>query len=222
MPGRALIGCHGPDDRPGFMLIFLAPRLVLLSVPKTGTTALEEALAPHAEIVFRSEPSIKHLNLRQYINRIQPLIARRGQPLPETVAVIRKPLDWLGSWYRYRSREALIGHANSTANVSFEQFVTEYLIPRQKDRPAYARLGRQSEFLLDHDGKIAVDHVFRYESLPLLVDFLSQRLKRPIELQRSNVSPQGRTDLTAETRALLRRELALDYEIWQRARHTAG
>ena len=61
------------------MLIFLAPRIVLLSVPKTGTTALEEALAPRAEIAFRSDPSVKHLNLRQYLNRIQPLIAR---PMP--------------------------------------------------------------------------------------------------------------------------------------------
>ena len=76
------------------MLIFLAPRIVLLSVPKTGTTALEEALAPRAEIAFRSDPSVKHLNLRQYLNRIQPLIARQGQAPFETVAVIRKPLDW--------------------------------------------------------------------------------------------------------------------------------
>ena len=199
------------------MLIFLAPRIVLLSVPKTGTTALEEALAPRAEIAFRSDPSVKHLNLRQYLNRIQPLIARQGQAPFETVAVIRKPLDWLGSWYRYRSRDGLIGHANSTAHVSFEQFVTDYLRP--KGRPAYARLGRQSEFLMDHEGRIAVDHIFRYEAMPLLVDFLSQRLGRPIELQRKNVSPPGATDLEPGTRARLRRELALDYEIWQASRH---
>lgn len=204
------------------MLIFLAPRLVLLSVPKTGTTALEEALAPRAEIVFRSDPTVKHLNLRQYLNRIQPLIARNGQRPLETVAVIRKPLDWLGSWYRYRSRDGLIGHPNSTANVSFEQFATEYLRPHQKDRPPYARLGRQSEFLLDHDGKIAIDHIFRYESLPLLVDFLSQRLDHPITLKRTNVSPKATTELSPQTRNRLRHELALDYQIWQGARHATG
>lgn len=200
------------------MLVFLKPRIVLLSVPKTGTSALEEALAPHAEILFRSEPTIKHLNLRQYLNRIRPLIARANQPPFETVAVIRKPLDWLGSWYRYRSRDVLIGHANSTADVSFEEFVTEYLRP-PRDRPPYARLGRQSEFFLDHDGNVAVDHIFRYEAMPLLVDFLSGRLGCPIELQRSNVSPQGATKLTQETRSRLRRDLARDYEIWQDARH---
>ena len=199
------------------MLIFLAPRIVLLSVPKTGTTALEDALAPRAEIAFRSDPLVKHLNLRQYLNRIQPLIARRGQPPYETVAVIREPLGWLGSWYRYRSRDGLIGHPNSTAHVSFEQFVTDYLRP--KGRPAYARLGRQSEFLMDHDGRVTIDHLFRYEAMPMLVDFLSRRLGCPIELLRRNVSPAGTTELEPATKARLRQELAQDYDIWQAAHH---
>ncbi|MEF9604569.1 gamma-glutamyl kinase, partial [Paracoccus sp. PXZ] len=97
------------------MLIFLQPRIVLLSVPKTGTTALEQALAPRAEIAFRSRPEIKHLNLRQYLHRIRPLLAPLGEPDFETVAVIREPLDWLRSWYRFRARDELIGHPNSTA-----------------------------------------------------------------------------------------------------------
>ncbi|KGJ06496.1 hypothetical protein SAMN04487972_10155 [Paracoccus halophilus] len=199
------------------MLIFLGPRIVLLSVPKTGTTALEEALAPLAEIAFRAEPSVKHLNLRQYRNRIQPLIARRDRPAFQTVAVVREPLDWLGSWYRYRRRDALIGHRNSTAGIDFEQFVTAYLQP--DGPPPYARLGRQSELLIDHDGRVAVDHIFRYEAMPLLVDFLSERLNHPITLERVNVSPAAALELTPATRERLRRELAGDYAIWQAARH---
>ncbi|MDQ7776954.1 MAG: hypothetical protein Q4615_14315 [Paracoccus aminovorans] len=56
------------------MLIFVKPRIVLLSVPKTGTTALEQALSERAEIAFRGRAEIKHLNLRQYINKIRPLL----------------------------------------------------------------------------------------------------------------------------------------------------
>ncbi|WGR62846.1 gamma-glutamyl kinase (plasmid) [Paracoccus ferrooxidans] len=198
------------------MLIFLQPRIVLLSVPKTGTTALEQALAPRAEIVFRTRPEIKHLNLRQYRSRIRPLLEPLGGPAFETVAVIREPLDWLRSWYRFRARDELIGHPNSTAHVSFERFADDYLRPG--DRPAHARLGRQSDFLVDNDGRIAVDHLFRYEAMPALTQFLAQRLGKPVALRRSNVSPPAVTDLAPEAEARLRTALAADRAIWQDAR----
>lgn len=197
------------------MLIFIRPRIVLLSVPKTGTTALEQALAPRAEIVFRSRPEIKHLNLRQYLNRIRPLLGPLGEPPFQTVAVMREPLDWLRSWYRFRARDELIGHPNSTAHVGFARFVADYLRPA--NRPAYARLGRQSEFLTDHDGRIAVDHVFRYESLPALAEFLADRLGAPVELPRANVSPPAATDLDPEDEARLREALAGEYAVWRAA-----
>ena len=198
------------------MLIFLKPRIVLLSVPKTGTTALEQALSDRAEIAFRGRPEIKHLNLRQYLNRIKPLLAPLGGPPFETVAVMREPLDWLRSWYRFRARDALIGHPNSTAHLSFGQFATDYLRPEA--RPSYARLGRQSEFLIDNADRIAVDHLFRYEAMPALLSFLSQRMGHEITLPRANVSPPAATDLDPQTEAELRAALAPEYTLWQGAR----
>lgn len=198
------------------MLIFLKPRIVLLSVPKTGTTALEQALGERAEIAFRGRPEIKHLNLRQYLNRILPLLLPLGGAPFETVAVIREPLDWLRSWYRFRARDALLGQRNSTAGVSFEAFLEAYLAPGR--RPDYARLGRQSDFLIDHDGRIAVDHLFRYEAMPALVDFLSARLGHEITLPHANVSPEAATDLTPQAEARARAVLAGDHALWQGAR----
>ncbi|MFT4013423.1 MAG: gamma-glutamyl kinase [Paracoccus sp. (in: a-proteobacteria)] len=198
------------------MLIFLRPRLVLLSVPKTGTTALEQALAPQAEIVFRSRPEIKHLNQRQYMNRIKPLLAPLGGPPFESVAVLREPLDWLRSWYRFRARDELIGRPNSTAAISFERFLTDYLA--QGRRPAHARLGRQSEFLLDAEGRPAVEHVFRYEAMGALLAFLEARLDRRIELPRANVSPRKDTDLSPQAETRARAALAAEYAAWEAAR----
>ena len=200
------------------MLIFVKPRIVLLSVPKTGTTALEQALSERAEIAFRGRPEIKHLNLRQYINKIKPLLAPLGGAPFQTVAVVREPLDWLGSWYRFRARDALIGHPNSTAHLPFAQFVQDYLHPGE--RAPHARLGRPSEFLIDNDDRIAVDHIFRYEAMPALLDFLAARLEQTITLPRANVSPPATTDLDAETRARLRTALAPEYAIWESARQT--
>lgn len=198
------------------MLIFVKPRIVLLSVPKTGTTALEQALSERAEIAFRGRPEIKHLNLRQYINKIRPLLHPLGGPRFETVAVMREPLDWLGSWYRFRARDALIGRPNSTAHLSFSRFVEDYLHPGE--RPSHANLGRQSDFLIDNDNRIAVDHIFRYEAMPALVDFLAARLGQAIALPRVNVSPEAATDLDAGTETRLRAALAPEYAIWERAR----
>ena len=197
------------------MLIFIQPRLVLLSVPKTGTTALEQALAPKAEIAFRSRPEIKHLNHRQYLNRIKPLLAPLGEKPFESVAVLREPLDWLRSWYRFRARDELIGHQNSTAQISFDQFVRDYLSDAR--RPPHARLGRQSDFLIDHAGKMAVQHVFRYEAMDALVAFLAERLKTPITLERANVSPPAVADLSPETQSMARTELAQEYAAWEAA-----
>src|SRR5690606_10058336 len=180
------------------MLIFIKPRIVLLSVPKTGTTALEEALAPKAEIVLRTRPEIKHLNLKQYRARIRPLLAPLGNPEFQTVAVIREPLEWLRSWYRFRARDPLIGHPPSTAPTSFVRSPADHLL-EMANRPAYARLGRQSDLLTDQQGNIAVDYIFRYEAMPALTEFLSRRLETPIRLPRRNVSPTAVTELEPET-----------------------
>ncbi len=201
------------------MLIFLQPRLVLLSIPKTGTTALEQALSHRAEIAFRSRPEIKHLNLRQYQHRIKPLLAPLGGAPFESVAVMREPLDWLRSWYRFRARDELIGHPNSTAHVGFDRFVRDYLAMGL--RPTYARLGRQSEFLTDHAGSFAVDHVYRYEAMPALLAFLEARLGTEIQLKRANASPAAVTDLAPETQAMAQAALAGEYAIWQAARQVA-
>jgi hypothetical protein len=200
------------------MLIFVKPRIVLLSVPKTGTTALEQALSEQAEIAFRGRPEIKHLNLRQYLNRIRPLLSPLGDPPFETVAVIREPMEWLASWYRFRARDTLIGHPNSTVHLPFSRFIEDYLLPGP--RPSHARLGRQSEFLFDNDDRIAVDHLFRYEAMPALLEFLGTRLGRTIDLPRVNVSPRAATDLDPGVEKRLRTALAPEYAVWQEARQT--
>ena len=196
------------------MLGFVAPRLVLLSVPKTGTTALETALAPRAQLVLRSRPEIKHLTLRQYQTHVAPLLAAiPGAPF-RTLAVVREPLSWLGSWFRYRQRPQLLGHPNSTAGLGFEGFVQDLLSP---DPPPYAALGRQSGFLRPAPGHGGPDLLFRYERMDLLIGFLETALKTSLELPRVNVSPPGDLTLEPETLARLRAAMADDYALWESA-----
>jgi hypothetical protein len=189
------------------MLVFWKERLVYLATPKTGSTAIEAALEPLASVVIQRPPVLKHTNVRRYWQSFAPFLERASGEGFMVVALMREPIDWLGSWYRYRQRDGMQRPANSTREVSFDDFVTAYL---GKDRPPYADVGRQGAFLAPEGGRGA-DRIFCYERIGTFVDFLEDRLNCEIMLPRLNVSPPGTVALTAETEARLRRDLAEDF-----------
>lgn len=191
---------------------------MLLSVPKTGSTALEAALAGDADLVLRNPPQLKHMNLRGWQNRLAPLFDGKAADF-RVIAVIRDPVDRLRSWYRYRHRDDLVGRPASTRGLSFEDFVAEVMKPGE--RAPYARIGSQSDFLTGKDGRIGADLMYRHEDMADLTDFLARTLKREITLQRLNSSPAVETPLSAATEAALRAHLADDCALHQAARGQA-
>ena len=101
------------------MLVFIQKNLAILSVPKTGTTAYVAALRRRASVVISSPPGLKHTNLSKFQRSFLPIF-QNATPRPiETMAVVREPIDWLGSWYRYRQRDQLDRHENSTKGMSY-------------------------------------------------------------------------------------------------------
>jgi len=195
------------------VLVFGKDNLVFLAVPKTGTTAIEGALAPRATMVVRDPPILKHCPLYRYRRFIEPFLMTAG-PAPETLAVVRHPVDWLSSWYRYRSRDDLAGHANSTCDISFDDFVSEYA----KGKPApFAAVGSQAKFLTDSEGRVGVTHLFRYEDQPRLIAFLETRLNVTLTLPRLNVSPTRAVHLSPEVEDRLRRKCAPEFAAWEAA-----
>ncbi len=197
------------------MLVFWKERLILLAVPKTGTTALEGALAPRAQFVLRDPPQIKHAPLYRARRFVVPLIEAAGGSGFETVAAVREPVDWLGSWWRYRQRDDLAGQVNSTRGVGFDDFVDQFA--RGKPAP-YAAVGSQARFVGDGEGNVAVDHLFRYESFDALVGFLEDRLSLRLDLPRLNVSPQMPLTLSPEIEDRLRRKRGAEFAVWEAAR----
>lgn len=193
------------------MMIFFNKRLAYLAVPKTGTSALERALGAKASTIFRDPPGLKHTNARGFEKKFRHLFERPNLPSIETMAVMREPIAWLGSWYRYRQRDALNGHPNSTRSVSFDQFVEAYLsdIP-----PPYAHLGSQARFITDNQGDLLINHLFSYNDLESARHFLERRLSLKIELPKVNVSPRAKLDLSPDLDAALRQRCVLDFEIY--------
>ncbi|WP_071673312.1 gamma-glutamyl kinase [Nioella nitratireducens] len=193
------------------MLVFWKQKIVLLAVPKTGTTALESALLPHASAAILDPPGQKHVSAAQYRNRLSKFFEQRGNRPMEVYAVMREPVEWLGSWYRYRSRPQLDGKSNSTAGMSFDDFVDAWLAPK---RPDFADVGSQATFLTDDQGRLAVDRVFRYDQMSDLVDVLETRLETSLDLPRANVSPQAPVALSEAMQSRLHREAAAEFDLW--------
>lgn len=197
------------------MMVFYKARLVLLSVPKTGTTALQTALRPHADMVISDPPELKHSPLYRYNRWVRPMFEKVCGAELEVAAVMREPVSWLGSWYRFRQREELTRHPASTAQISFDQFVDDYCMGQ---RPPHANVGSQAKFLEAQPNGCRVHHLFAYEDLPRLHRFLANRLGLNIETQPENVSPFGDLTLRPQTLEKLKRKHPEEFALYQSIR----
>lgn len=197
------------------MLVFWDQRLVFLATPKTGSTAIETALESLAEVAVTRPPVLKHTPALRYRRFLGPYLERAAGAPFTVVALMREPLEWLGSWYRFRQREEVIEPQKSTRGMSFDRFVDGYL---QTPRPAFADVGGQARFL-DPGKEKPLDHIFRYDEIDAFVGFLEDRLGCEITLPVINVSPEGATELSPETEARLRRDCAADFLLYDSLRH---
>ncbi|MEW9920986.1 hypothetical protein AB2B41_15340 [Marimonas sp. MJW-29] len=199
------------------MLIFLRHDLAYLATPKTGTTAIEMALKPRAEIIFAKNR--KHTTAARYANKVAPFLQDTFGVRPASVAVMRKPVEQIRSWYRYRSQKRLNGTPQSTRDISFDQFVREVI---SDDPPARAQIGRQFSFLTDGQGRIMVNHLFSYANREDFLMFLSERLQFPVEPAEKNISPDIDAALGDDTLALLRAARSEDFALYDQIMAQGG
>ena len=193
------------------MLVFYKERLAFLSVPKTGTTAYEAALASRADLVISEPPMLKHAPVYRYNRFIRPLYKNVCDVEMELMAVMREPISWLGSWYRFRARPFMDGKPNSTKGISFDEFVLAYM---KGDKPGFADVGSQANFMKTQPNGTGITYHFRYEDQPRLQDFLQDRLGVSLELTRENVSPQMELKLSSEVEKRFRRKFAEEFDLY--------
>ena len=194
------------------MLAFHKEKLVILAVPKTGTTALHTALQARADMVIKDPPELKHAPVYRYNRFIRPMFERVCGTEMDTVAVMREPVSWLGSWYRYRQRPFMQGKPNATHGISFDDFVRAYV---RGNKPGFANVGSQAKFLAPQPNGTAITHLFRYEDPDALRSFLEDRLQMKIETRRENESPKMELSLSPEIEAILRRKCAEEFELYE-------
>lgn len=196
------------------MLVLKQAGLVFLANPKTATQSLRAVLEPHAGATPR-DTGAKHINATIYARKWADSITADLGTRPHTFAVMREPLEHLDSWHRYRQREAIRGHENSTHGIDFATFIDATL---QDDPPAFARIGRQARFLGFLNDAPPVDYIFDYARLDLMMAFINSRLGTDLTLPRRNVSPP--TDPSAPLpdalTARLKSALAVEFDLYAR------
>lgn len=199
------------------MLISLAHNLTYLANPKTGSTAVEMALRSRCEIIFRGNR--KHLTAQRYYNRVAPFLQDTFSARPETVAVMRHPVDHIKSWFRYRSAPRLDGTPLSTDGMDFDAFVLAVI---STDPPPCAAIGSQFAFLTSEDGALLVQHLFAYEAQPTFRNFLSERFEMDVALKPKNVSPRAETRLSPQVELRLRASRAQEFALYHRLKSNGG
>lgn len=194
------------------MLVFFKERLAFLAMPKTGTTAYQTALATRADLVITDPPLLKHAPVYRYNRFIRPMFVNVCDAEMELMAVMREPVSWLSSWYRYRRRPFMKDKPNNTFDVSFDDFVLGYM---KGKRPGFAEVGNQLKFLERQPNGTGITHLFRYEDQTRLKGFLEDRLNVKLDLGLENVSPEIDAPLSADVEMRFKRKFAADFELYE-------
>ena len=195
-------------------MIFIGRSLVMLSIPKTGTHSYIDHLQGQAGIIFKHPQNLKHMGLRQFTNRILPLVPELAGEL-DYFAFIRHPADWLWSWYCYRSREGIKNRPASTMGMSFSEFIRGYLADTP---PPYANVGRQSSLLTSPAPPFSVNNLYRYDNGDAANIYLSEKLRICVSpKKRLNQSPLLPKEISRADMTLLETNLPTEFELYESA-----
>ena len=186
---------------------------VLLSMPKTGSTALQSHFGRHAQVVVRNPPGMKHMTAGTFEEVFTPWFERFGfaRSSYETVALVRHPVDRARSWWRYRARPQVKGKPNHTGDMAFDEFAERLVDGR-------ITLGTAHNFVTDARGGVIVDRLYRHEHLDAAATWMAGLLGVPVpDLSTVNASPPREGDLSPAVRARLESHLAADVSLWSAA-----
>ena len=197
------------------MLISVKRRFIFVANSKAASTSIEEALYPFAEIERGGTPARKHIGMQDILREYDFLFRNPGLKAPSFFAfgVMRDPLDWISSWFRYRRGNKVASPLPK--DISFAEFWAK------GDWNRFAAKGRprlQRDFFADDHGRPLVDMVIPYQDLGPAFAQVTDALGLKVDLGHMNASKLAAdadvipADLVAEVRS----HYAADYEFFSR------
>lgn len=194
---------------------------LFISNTKVASSTIHHLLYPVADAVFYRPERGKHFSYAQ----ARALLKRWGGPDASALfrfGVVRDPVDWMRSWYKFRSRPDMRanGGAGMPDGLSFETFVEAAIT----DAPAdYASIRKQATFFSDRAGTVQMDFLATLDGIAadcrLLARYPALAPLDALREYRVNVSDTtSDLTLTARTRSRLEAFLAADCELYQSVR----
>lgn len=193
---------------------------VVLSMPKCASTSLQQALTPVCDVRFKDH--MKHVDLAFVEEWVLPMLRACRAPLPfapRLFCLMRDPIEWLYSWYRYswddEGRPATGGGTSVSrrAYPEFASFLDAYFSPRP---PRVGGVLRQSDFVRGRDGALGRVELFRLESHEAMIAQIEALSGQKLDLKVTNRSrPRRDADLAGIDLADLRRRLAEEYALYE-------
>ncbi|WP_194865053.1 sulfotransferase family protein [Alloalcanivorax profundimaris] len=199
------------------MLLSSKHGFAFLCMPKCASTSIEIALRNYCTVRITGQPDLKHMDARTYHRYIGDMHKKLLPDVSiEVVCMMREPLEWLHSWYRYRTREELKdpthpNRNNYTGGLEFDEFLKAYM---SRERPPFADVGSQRQFLELENGSLGVDRIFRVDDMEGLKSYFREKLGEEIEIPNENVSPSMPMELGRFREWRIKRYLSKEYELY--------
>lgn len=170
------------------MLASFRNEFVLLSNPKSGTTAYEDAFGKFAEVHVGGTPKWKHLNYYRMRQHFGDIFERANCTI---LTVVRDPIETVESWYKYRTRKGLSNpkhkwHHRYAGDISFEQFVEEWNARSSKRAEAPSSVN----FCFNENDELAPSTYIHYSNIDDLRKVLSQKVGKDVKVPPKNISPK--------------------------------
>ena len=198
---------------------------VMLSMPKCASTSLVDLLSPKAELIFKRNSLLKHMNCSQFHAKVRPLLRSVGYMRRdyEVVSLFREPVSWLESWWRYRSRPDLLSESKDSdkyvGGLPFESFAAQYL--EGADAASVVR-GRPCRFIALSDNlDIGVDRLFALDRPEIWGSWLGEKLGVELDPRSFNRAPTKRdSEVSTSMRRRLEEHFAPELDVYERLRAT--
>ncbi|WP_270730391.1 sulfotransferase family 2 domain-containing protein [Shimia sp. Alg240-R146] len=210
------------------MILSLEYNFIFLHVPKTAGQSLMAALLP-----FSRDADKKSL-LRRFSRRLpiqetadkahfkghetaRGFIRKLGRPEFDrfkTFGVVRNPYTHAVSHFEYMKQYRNRRTAEKVGAMTFTEYLEYRLKPALPTEHFFAHLPDQTHFVVDRDGKIAVDRLLRFETLDQDFSEAAEWLGLDgVSIARSNVTKAAKKPITDYFGD---RNLALMHELYQR------
>lgn len=166
------------------MLISVAKRFVFVANSKTASTSVESSLVTEAEIQRGGSPQRKHIFLRAALREYDFLFGR-PKYAPETFfkfGIMRDPVDWIQSWYRYRKGNKVARQIDS--DMPFEEFWKQQIAQTEKSGKTYL----QRSYFTRMNGTLLADYIIPYDDLVSHYATIAQGLGAEETLPHRNTS----------------------------------